>query len=91
MKVKDILEVGITSYAFEGKGIARVNLDDPEQDLQNFVIFVEKGYPGDLARIQITKKKKNYANAQILEILTPSSERITPKCKFFGTCGGCKQ
>ncbi|MCK7525464.1 MAG: hypothetical protein MZV64_51585 [Ignavibacteriales bacterium] len=37
------------------------------------------------------KIKNSYAEALVMEILTPSSERVKAKCKFFGTCGGCKQ
>ena len=91
MKVKDIIEVEVTGYAFEGKGIAKIDLESENEDLKNFVVFVENGYPGDSARVKIIKKKKNYALARIEELLKSSDLRVSPKCKYFGTCGGCKQ
>ncbi|MHC1737716.1 MAG: 23S rRNA (uracil(1939)-C(5))-methyltransferase RlmD [Ignavibacteriaceae bacterium] len=91
MKVKDIIEVEVTGYAFEGKGIAKIDLEVGGEDLKNFVVFVENGYPGDTVRVKIIKKKKNYALAKIEVLLKSSDQRVSPKCKYFGTCGGCKQ
>jgi len=91
MKVRDIIEVEVTGYAFEGKGIAKINLIEGDEDLKNFVVFVENGYPGDSAQVKIIKKKKNYALARIEKLLKSSDERVAPRCRYFGTCGGCKQ
>lgn len=93
MKKNDILELSITKYAFEGKGIARISKGNTDQspNEDNFVVFVNGAYPGDTVKAQIRKIKKNYAEAKIVEVITPSSERTIPKCKYFGTCGGCKQ
>lgn len=89
MKKGDVLELDITSYAFEGKGIAKINADG--EDGKNFVIFVEGAYPGDRVEARIVKVKKSYAEAKTLGVITPSAERITARCTYFGTCGGCKQ
>jgi 23S rRNA (uracil1939-C5)-methyltransferase len=93
MKKNDILELSITKYAFEGKGIARVarGINNQPSAEDNFVVFVNGAYPGDIVKAQIRKIKKNYADAKIVEILSASPERTTPRCKYFGTCGGCKQ
>ena len=72
----------IISLSTEGKGIAKV--DD------NFVIFVEKAIPGDKIKARITRRKSGYAEASMLELITPSQNRIKPKCRHFGVCGGCK-
>lgn len=90
MKKGDSIEVEISKFAFEGKGIAKTKIEDAEDPDVNFVVFVDKTYPGDKALVQIIKKKKNFAEAKLLEIIEPSPLRTTPKCKFFGTCGGCK-
>jgi len=87
MKKGDFLDLNIESYAFEGKGLARV----PGEDGQNFVVFVNGSYPGDKVKVQIRKKKRSYAEAKIEKILVPSKGRIDAKCSYFGTCGGCKQ
>lgn len=86
MKQGEILELEITSYAFEGKGIARVQSGE-----KTFVIFVNHAYPGDLVRAKIKKRKKNFAEASVLEIIRKAPERVDARCKYFGVCGGCKQ
>lgn len=75
------LELRIESIGFEGKAIARHD---------GFVYFVDGGVPGDRVLAEVRKKKKSYAEARILEILEPSPARETPRCRYFGTCGGCK-
>ena len=45
--------------------------------------------PGDLVRAEITKEKKNSAEARLLEIVEPSTERVRAECPHFGKCGGC--
>ena len=52
-------------------------------------VFVPFGLPGETVRIQLTQEKQNFARGEILEILKPSSDRITAKCKHFTQCGGC--
>jgi 23S rRNA (uracil1939-C5)-methyltransferase len=81
-KPPGILELTIESIGFEGKAIAR--------DRDGFVYFVEGGVPGDVVLAEVRKRKKTYAEARISELLTPSSVRTVPFCRYFGTCGGCK-
>ena len=71
----------ISHIAFGGKGLAK-----PE----GFAVFVDKAVPGDVVQALITRKKKNYAEARVLELLTASSDRIDPECPYSGYCGGCK-
>lgn len=52
-------------------------------------VFVPFGLPGETVRIQLTQEKQNFARGEIIEILKPSSDRITAKCKHFTQCGGC--
>ncbi|MCF8263571.1 MAG: 23S rRNA (uracil(1939)-C(5))-methyltransferase RlmD, partial [Melioribacteraceae bacterium] len=86
MKKGSILEIDIENYAFEGKGVARI--DDENSD-KKFVIFAH-GYPGDKLKVRIARKKKSYAEATVLEILEASPLRKKPDCNYFGVCGGCK-
>lgn len=74
------VETDIAALAFGGKGIARVD---------GMAVFVPQAVPGDRARIEITRRKKNYAEARLLEILAASPDRVTPPCPYSGTCGGC--
>jgi 23S rRNA (uracil1939-C5)-methyltransferase len=89
MKKGDELELEIQKYAFEGKGIAKINLENEAKN--NFVVFVNGAYPGDKVLVRLAKIKKNYAEAKAVNILLPSADRVKPLCKYFGVCGGCKQ
>jgi len=51
--------------------------------------FVELTAPGDLVRCQIKKDHKTWAEAEILEMLELSHQRVEPVCSFYGRCGGC--
>jgi len=73
--------VTISDIAAEGKAMARVN------DLVVFVPFV---VPGDVVDIQLTRKKKSYAEGRAINFLSFSTERDIPFCNHFGICGGCK-
>lgn len=81
MKKFDEQIVTLESFAFEGKSIARVD---------GFVVFVEGGVPSDEVRVRVRKVKKQHAEAEVVEVLKKSPLRVEPRCKFFGTCGGCK-
>jgi 23S rRNA (uracil1939-C5)-methyltransferase len=70
----------IEKMAFGGKGITH---------LDNFVVFIKDTLPGDVVRACIMKKKANYAEGRLLEIITPSPMRIQPPCPYFNWCGGC--
>jgi 23S rRNA (uracil1939-C5)-methyltransferase len=77
-----ILEgVEIIDVAAEGNSLARVN---------DMVVFVPFGAPGDIADVKLDKKKKSYAEGHIVNMVKPSEIRQEPKCEHFGTCGGCR-
>lgn len=81
-KLDLILEnVVIEAVAAEGRSLAHVD---------GTVVFVEFAVPGDIVNVRITKKKKNYMEGYILEIIKPSEHRLTPFCEHFGICGGCR-
>lgn len=73
--------VEITGVAAEGKSIARVD---------DMVVFIPYGAPGDVVNIKLDKKKRSYAEAHIVDMVKPSPDRVTPVCEHFGVCGGCK-
>ena len=52
-------------------------------------VFIELTAPGDTIRGKILKEHKNWAEAELLEILEPSPARIEPACPLYGQCGGC--
>ena len=82
MKVGDRIELTLENLALGGEAIAH--------DADGMVIFVKDGIPGDRVLAQIAKRKKQFAAANIVDILEPSPLRIPPRCEYFGRCGGCK-
>ncbi|TYP69940.1 23S rRNA (uracil(1939)-C(5))-methyltransferase RlmD [Aquimarina intermedia] len=54
------------------------------------VIFLNNAVPGDVIDIRTTKKRKAYYEGTATNLIKPSSKRVEPICKHFGTCGGCK-
>ncbi len=80
--------IEITGVAAEGKALARVRLR--EDDDSQIVVFIPYGAPGDIADVQLDRKKHSYAEGHIERIIKPSSVRVEPRCSHFGLCGGCK-
>ncbi len=74
-------KVRITDIGAEGNALARVN---------NLVVFVPMLIPGDVVDIQVIKKRKKYMEGRVVRFHEYSPDRITPRCKHFGMCGGCK-
>ena len=77
----DTLDLTIHDLSRGGAGVGK--------DSNGRIVFVPYTAPGDLVRVEILSTKKNYAQAKLLEVLKPSSERIQPKCPVFTQCGGC--
>jgi 23S rRNA (uracil1939-C5)-methyltransferase len=57
---------------------------------QGKAVFVPLALPGEQAQVHIVEEKKSYAAAEIVEIVTPSPNRVAPTCRHFGACGGCQ-
>jgi len=82
MRKKIIFErVKIEEVAAEGKTMARVD---------NKVVFIRGGAPGDIVDIRITNKRKSFFEGVPIVFHSLSPDRIEPFCTHFGTCGGCK-
>lgn len=71
----------ITDIGAEGKAIARVD---------GMVIFTTHVIPGDVVDLQVIKKRKNYSEAKVINLIKASDDRVSSFCEYFGTCGGCK-
>lgn len=70
----------IESVTHDGKGIAAV---------LGKKVFVAGALSGETVRFQRRKRKRNYDEAELLEVLEPSADRIVPRCAVFDACGGC--
>jgi 23S rRNA (uracil1939-C5)-methyltransferase len=52
-------------------------------------VFVPFGLPGERVRVRLTEEKRNFARGELVRVLQASPDRIVPRCKHFGICGGC--
>ena len=64
----------------DGRGVARHD---------GKAVFVAGALPGEKVRAQVRVSRKQFDEGTTLEVLTPSPERVTPRCAHFGVCGGC--
>ncbi|WDZ99990.1 23S rRNA (uracil(1939)-C(5))-methyltransferase RlmD [Mucilaginibacter sp. SJ] len=80
-KPKFFENVQIIDIAEEGKGVGKAD---------DFVLFVDKAVPGDVADVQVYRSKKNFGEGKITELKQASEYRTQAFCEHFGTCGGCK-
>ena len=76
----EIFELNITDINHKGYGVGRIN---------GIVTFVSDAVTGEKLRVKIIKKAKDYLVARKEEILSPSPNRIIPKCPISRRCGGC--
>ncbi len=81
LSVGDLIEVKTERLAYGGEAIARH---------LGLAVFVQGGAPDERLLIRVTERKKSFARAVIEEIISPSSMRREPPCKYFGECGGCQ-
>ena len=81
MKKDDFVTLTIEDMGVDGEGIGHVD---------GCTLFVKDALIGDVIKAKIMKMKKNYGYARMMEILTPSKDRVEPKCAFHKQCGGCQ-
>ncbi len=79
-KKNDLIEVAIHDLNNDGEGIGRADA---------FIWFIKDTVPGDIVRASVMKVKKSYGYARLIEIITPSPDRIIPPCPVARPCGGC--
>ena len=79
------LELEVATLTNLGVGLGRVPVGDGQ-----WVVMVPFTLPGEKVRVRVYRNHKNYSEADLLAVLTPSPHRIDPKCPLFGKCGGCQ-
>lgn len=61
-----------------------------ERSESGWVVMVPFTLPGERVRVRVFRNHKNYSEADLIEVLTPSPHRVAPRCPLFGRCGGCQ-
>jgi len=74
------VDLKIEDVAFGGKGVAREN---------GKAVFIPFTIDGESVSAKITREKKQFAEAEIVDLRETSSHRVEPPCPYFGQCGGC--
>jgi 23S rRNA (uracil1939-C5)-methyltransferase len=77
----DLLKIKIENVAFGGAGVGRA---------EGMAVFVPFTAPDEEVKVEITEVRKRFAIGRAKEILSPSADRISPLCRYFGRCGGCQ-
>ena len=79
--MESLHELTLTTLAYGGDALGR--LDDGR------AVFVPFGLPGERVRVRAVEEKRGHVRARLEEVLAPSPQRIEPRCRHFGACGGC--
>ena len=74
------VDLKITDIAFGGKGVARKN---------GKAVFIPFTIESELVSAKITREKKQFAEAEVVDLRQRSPYRVDPPCSYFGKCGGC--
>jgi 23S rRNA (uracil1939-C5)-methyltransferase len=75
-----LLRLRVEGLAFGARGLARVG---------GYVVFVDGALPGQEVAARVYRRKRDFAEAAIEEVLLPAPGQVIPACRHFGVCGGC--
>jgi len=78
--VSEVHEADIVDLSHDGRGVARID---------GKAVFVAGALPKERVRLRVVKRRRQMDEAVLVEVLTASPDRATPRCQHFGICGGC--
>ena len=81
VKKNDLLEVTIEDIGNDGEGIGKY---------KGYTLFIKDTVVGDRVLVKVIKTMKNYGYGRLMELIQPSSFRVTPRCPIAASCGGCQ-
>ncbi len=90
------IELEIATLTNLGSGLGRVRLpeiENRESKIENssgWVVMVPFTLPGERVRARVFRNHKNFSEADLVKVLTPSPHRVAPPCPLFARCGGCQ-
>lgn len=102
---REEIELEISTLTNLGSGLGRIEIGAREANAENpgdsdasqlprseggWVVMVPFTLPGERVRARVFRNHKNFSEADLLEVLTPSPHRVAAPCPLFGRCGGCQ-
>ena len=75
-----VLQGDVVDLAQDGRGVARID---------GKAVFIDGALPGERVSFRIFKRRRQFDEAGLVEILAASADRTAPRCRHFGVCGGC--
>ena len=75
-----LVDLRIEDMAFGGKGVAREH---------GKAVFIPYTIEGELVSAEVLREKKQFAEAELVEVKESSPDRVGAQCPYFGRCGGC--
>src|SRR5690242_1763969 len=75
-----VVDLAIQDVAFGGKGVGRN---------QGKAVFVPYTIEEETVAAEVVREKKQFAEAELVEVKEASPHRVEPRCPYFGGCGGC--
>jgi 23S rRNA (uracil1939-C5)-methyltransferase/tRNA (uracil-5-)-methyltransferase len=87
------IELEITTLTNLGSGLGRVPIENRASKIENssgWVVMVPFTLPGERVRARVFRNQKNFSEADLVTVLTPSPHRVAPVCPLFTRCGGCQ-
>lgn len=76
----EFLDVRVIDLTHDGQGVA---------DLGERRVFIPGALPGERIRVALRRRRRQYHEADLIELIEPSPKRVEPLCEYFGLCGGC--
>ncbi len=76
----DLLEVDLEGFDERGQPFGRVDA---------YTVRVQGGVPGSRVRANVSRRRRDRVEARLEEVLAPGAAAVEPRCRHFGTCGGC--
>ena len=77
----DLIEITLDDWGDKGRGIGRWD---------KMVVMTDSGVPGDRVSVCINSRRRRHLLGTLVEVLTPSPNRVERRCQHFGLCGGCR-
>jgi 23S rRNA (uracil1939-C5)-methyltransferase len=81
VQIGSTYEFDIINMGYNGEGVAR---------LESFAIFIDGVLTGEKVKAEVTEVRSSFARAKLIDVISPSEERVEPKCKTYEECGGCQ-